>query len=320
MKKTSVFSILVIFVSILMAGCSLESSDGDKFLRIGTASMGGNFFPLGSAISQIITNNVDGYNGSAQATGGSAENANFLESKEIELALIQSGTLREAYNGTDSFEGRPIKSIRGITSIYFNEFHILVRKDSGIEKVEDIKGKRVAVGPVASGIEINTNQLLSQYGITPDDYSAFHGTRQEATEALQTGRVDVHIYGTGVGSSQVSELMRTGDIKLIPMTQEAIDTMIDEFPDFGSSVIPAGSYEGQDADILTVAGSSLLVTREDMPEDDIYNIIKTLFEHKEELISHHQYFHQMNEETATLGMSVPLHPGAEKYLKEIGVK
>lgn len=321
MKKGFVILMLLSMVlGLFLTACSTEGAGENKFMRIGTASMGGNFFPLGSAISTVVTDRVDGYLGSAQATGGSAENANFIGSKDIELALIQSGTLREAYTGTGKFEGRAVKNMRGITSIYFNEFHILVRKDSGITSVEDIRGKKVAVGPAAGGIEINTNQLLQQYGITPEDYSAVHGTRQEATDGLKTGQVDVHIYGTGVGSSQVSELLRTGDVKIIPMDTDKIEMMITEFPDFGPTIIPAGTYEGQDEDIHTVAGSSLLVAREDLSEEDVYNVIKALYDNKEDLVSAHQYFKQMNVETATIGMSIPLHPGAEKYLNEMSNK
>jgi uncharacterized protein len=322
MKKSSLIGVvIIIMLSLLLSACSSSSEangSGEKFLRIGTASMGGNFFPLGSAISTIISDHVNGYVGSAQATGGSAENANFLGTKEVELALVQSGTLREATTGTGSFDGRKIENMRGLTSIYFNEFHILVRKDADINSIEDIKGKKVAVGPAASGIEINTNQLLKQYGITPDDYNAVHGTRQEATDGLQTGQVDVHIYGTGVGSAQVSELLRTGEIKLLPMSQDAIDKMIEEYPDFGAAVIPAGTYENQEEDIPTVAGSSVLVAHDEVDEEVVYNVMKQLYENKEDLISAHQYFKQMNTETATNGMVVELHPGAEKYLKEVG--
>lgn len=324
MKKLFSLGIIgILLISALLSGCSSSESGGSgdrEFLRIGTASMGGNFFPLGAAIAQLVNDEVEGYNASAQATGGSSENANFLESGDLELALIQSGSLKDAYDGLDKFEGRAIKSMRGITAIYFNSFHILVRKDAGIETVEDLRGKKIAVGPVGGGIEVNTNKLLEQYGITIDDYNAVHGTRAEATEGLKTGSVDVHVYGTGIGSAQISELMRTGDIKLIPMDQEIIDAMVADNPDFGAGLIPAGTYEGQDQDIQTVRGSSLLVTTEDVSEELVYEITKTIFENLETLQGHHQYFKQTNVNDATNGMPIPLHPGAEKYLKEVGAK
>ncbi|MBV1756390.1 MAG: TAXI family TRAP transporter solute-binding subunit [Dethiosulfatibacter sp.] len=321
--------LIVALVGGITVGCSQptdtsssEATSGKEevsFIRIASASMGGNFFPLGSALAQMINQKIEGLNASAQATGGSAENCSFIDQKEVELALVQSATLRQAYEGTDGFEGRPVESIRGITAIYFNEFHILVTESSGVEKIEDLRGKRIAVGPVGGGIEINTNQILSVYGITPSDYTPVYGTRAEATEGLKINSVDCHIYATGLGSAQITELMGTGKIKLIPIDEDKIESLTAGNPEFGPSLIPTDTYENQPSDLTTIAGSSLLVTREDMSEEIIYEITKAIFENSEYLESFHQYFKQTRQETAQIGMTPPLHPGAEKYFKEIGV-
>jgi hypothetical protein len=317
--------LLVLAMIFSLAACGQQKETGKpadsgkkQFLRIGTASMGGNFFPLGSAIAQLINDKIPGVNASAQATGGSAENCNFLEQGEVELALVQSETLGDAYNGVESFKGHAIKSLRGITSIYFNQFHILVRKDSGINTVADMKGKRIAVGPMAGGIEINTDKILQAYGITKNDYKPIYGTREEATEFLKTNRADVHIYATGLGSSQITDLMSTGDIKLISLEEDKIKAIIEKNPIFGRDIIPKGTYKNQDTDIVTVVGGSLLVTTDKMPEDVIYKVTKTIFENKETLVTAHKYFKQTDAKTATRSMATPLHPGAEKYLKEVG--
>jgi len=168
------------------------------------------------------------------------------------------------------------------------------------------------------GIEVNTNKLLTAYGITPQDYTPIYGTRAEATEYLKTGRVDSHIYGTGLGSSQITELMLTGDIKLLPLETDKMLAIAKTNPEFGKSKIPAGTYPNQDKEIPTIAGSSLFVTTEDMPEDLVYNVTKAIFSNIEYLQSFHKYFKQTTVEEATVGMAPPLHKGAEKYFKEIG--
>ncbi len=315
-------SVLMVLLMAVMAGCggSDAAKSGTakaKFLRIGTASMGGNFFPLGSALAQLINDKVPGAKASAQATGGSAENCNFLEQGELELALVQSETLSDAYKGTGKFKDRPIKKMRGITSIYFNSFHILVRKDSGINDITDIRGKRVAVGPIAGGIEINHNKILSTFGVNKTDYKPIYGTREEASEFLKTNRADVHIYATGKGSSQITDLMSTGDIKLLNLSNEQIKKLIARYPDLGTSTIPKNTYKNQDSDIHTVVGGTLFVTTDKMSTDLIYNITKAIFENKKNLETAHKYFKETNSKTATESMSIPLHPGAEKYLKEI---
>jgi TRAP transporter TAXI family solute receptor len=319
--------LLVVLVGTLFAGCAQkqqqpqdgdQAKEGPKFLRIASASMGGNFFPLGSALAQMINEKIDGLNASAQATGGSAENCTFIGQNEVELALVQSAPLREAYEGIRGFDGRPVKNMRGITAIYFNEFHVMVRNDRGIEKIEDLKGKKIAVGPIGGGIEVNSNLLLSAYGITPEDYTPVYGTRNEAVEGLKTGEVDCHIYETGVGSAQVTDAMLSGKVKILPLSDDRIEALTKDNPEFGRSVIPAGTYKGQDQDIPTIAGSSLFVAREDLPEEMVYQITKTLFENLDYLKSFHNYFAQTKPETATVGMATPLHPGAEKYLKEVG--
>ncbi len=321
-------TVLMLFaiVGVLSVGCTQQqaSEDGEpkaeaKFMRIGSASMGGNFFPLGSALAQMINEKIDNLNASAQATGGSAENCTFLGQKEVELALVQSAPLREAYEGIRGFEGRPVENMRGITAIYFNEFHVMVRNDRGIEKIEDLKGKKVGVGPVAGGIEINTNMILAAHGITPDDYTAIYGTRNEAVEGLKTGEIDCHVYATGIGSAQVTDAMLSGKVKILPLSNDKIEALTADNPEFGSSVVPAGTYKNQDEEIPTIAGSSLLVAREDISEEIVYEITKSIFENIDYLQTFHNYFAQTKPETATIGMATPLHPGAEKYFKEMGI-
>ncbi|MBN2286310.1 MAG: TAXI family TRAP transporter solute-binding subunit [Tissierellales bacterium] len=329
-KRLVVVIMLVSLLSVIITGCSqpqpstsgnesIEPKVEKQFLRIGSASMGGNFFPLASALAQMINEKIENVNASAQATGGSAENCNFIGQGEVELALVQSATLREAYEGFGGFEGRPIENMRGITAIYFNEFHILVRNDAGINTVEDLRGKKIAVGPIGGGIEVNTNQILAAHGISPEDYTAVYGTRAEATEGLKTGGVDCHIYATGIGSAQIAELMLTDKIKLLPITSDKIELLTKDNPEFGASVIPAATYKNQDEELSTIAGSSLFIASSELSEDTVYEITKAIFEDLEYLQTFHNYFTQTRPETARSGMAVPLHPGAEKYFKEVGI-
>lgn len=320
-RRTILVVLCIALVAAVMVGCAprIETPAAPKFIRLGTASMGGAFYSMGNALAQTLNEKMKGINASAQATGGSAENCNFLQQGELELGMVQSATVNDAYNGKGQFNGRAIKDLRGLTSLYFMHFHVIVRDDAKVNTIADLKGKSIAVGPIGGGIEINTNHLLALYGIAPTDYKAVYGTTAEAVEVVKLGNADAFVYATGIGSAQVTDLLSGGGIKLLAMDADKVAEAVQKHPDFGSSVIPANTYRGQEKEIPTIAGAAILLTTVKMSEADAYNTVKTIFENNAHLVTFHQFFKETKPETATVAMPIPLHPGAEKYLKEKGI-
>lgn len=289
-----------------------------RFVRIGTASMGGAFFPMGNALAQLLTEKMPGVRSSSQSTGGSAANARMLARKELELALIQSATLTEASRGEGQFKDGAIGDIRAITAIYFMPFHVIVRQDANVNTVSDLKGKRIGVGPIGSGIEVNSLLLLRAYGIGPRDFQAIHQSQQETFEGLKTGAVQAHIYATGAGSAQITDIMLSGRHKIVPIDQDKIAQITQTNPEFGKFIIKRNTYPNQNYDIPTMAGSAVLVARADIDDENIYRITKIIFENLPFLVERHAYFAETTLEDATVGIVVPLHPGAARYLREVG--
>lgn len=292
------------------------SSGSDiKMWRIGTASMTGNFYTMGSAMAQMITNKIDGVEGAAQATGGSADNCFLLQDKEIDLALSQSATVKEAVDSKNAFEGVKIETMRGVGVLYIMQFHVVVNNKSGIKTIPEIAGKKVAVAQMGGGVEVNANILLNEFGVT--DYTPIYGTMGEAIEAVKTGEADALIYATSVGAANITDALNSGNCSLIGMTEQEAKAITAKRSEFGYAVIPAGTYQGQSSDIHTFAGSALILTRDDISEDSVYKFTKAFYENNDYLVSQNAIFKGSSPENAMIGMCVPLHPGAEKYLKEV---
>lgn len=302
--------------AVSSAAPTASSGTDIKMWRIGTASMTGNFYTMGSALAQMITDKIDGTEGAAQATGGSADNCFLLQDKEIDLALSQSATVKEAVEGKSAFEGAKIETMRGIGVLYIMDFHVVVNNKSGIKTIPEISGKKVAVAQMGGGVEVNANILLSEFGVT--DYTPIYGTMGEAIDAVKTGEADALIYATSVGAANITDALNSGNCTLIGMTEEEAKAIAAKRSEFGYTVIPAGTYQGQDGDIHTFAGSALLLTREGISDESVYNFTKAFYENNEFLVSQNAIFKGSLPENAMIGMCVPLHPGAEKYLKEVG--
>lgn len=317
MKSKSIVR-LFLFTILFILLLSLPLLAKEIFIRTGTSSVGGGFYQIGNTITQLGNRVLKDYNFTA-VTGGSVKNCYNLDKKEIELGIVQSATLQDAWTGKGSFDGEPIKSLRWITAIYPMPFHVLVNLKSGISSIDDFKGKRVDIGPVGGGIEVNAKKLLAFYNISFDDLNIQRFGRSEVSEALKTGRSEAHIWATNAPNAMISDMIHSKKVGLIGIEPEKIDEIVKELPAFAKVVIPAGTYEGYNNDIPVIAPVGSLLTYADMDEETIYKITKTLFENVEFLKDRLNYFNSFKIENSLNGMTIPLHPGAEKYYKEISL-
>jgi hypothetical protein len=302
-------------VCVLFA--AVPATAADVFVRIGTSSVGGGFYLIGNTIAQLGTQEMKDVNFTA-VTGGSIKNCINLGTKEVELAMVQSSTVNDAWHGTGSFE-QPIKTLRYVTAIYPMPAHILVNLDAGIKSIADFKDKKVDYGPVGGGIEVNTREFMSIYGLADEHVKIVRFGRAEVAESLKVGDSQAHIWTTNAPNAQVTDMIRSGKVGLIGIEADKMQEIVEKFPYYAPAMIPGGVYEGYDQPVRVVAAIGSLLTYEDMPEEVIYNITKMLHSNAAFLKERLNYFNDFSLELALAGMSVPLHPGAKKFYVEVGL-
>jgi TRAP transporter TAXI family solute receptor len=315
MRKKGLLITGILFLTLVFSTVAFAE---DIFIRIGTSSVGGGFYQIGNTIAQLGNRKMDGYNFTA-VTGGSVKNSINLGKKDIELGMVQSATLMDAWNGTGSFEGKPVKELRFVTAIYPMPFHILVNTKADIESVADFKGKRIDYGPIGGGIEVNARRVFDVYGISDEDVDIQRFGRSEVSEALKTGRSEGHMWATSVPNAMVTDMVRSGNVGLIGLEEDKIREIAEKYSAYAPAVVPGGVYEGYDEDIPVVAAVGTLLTYADMDEDVVYEITKTLHENTDFLKERLNYFKNFGLEIALDGMVCPLHPGAKKYYVEQGI-
>ncbi|PKP61985.1 C4-dicarboxylate ABC transporter substrate-binding protein [Candidatus Atribacteria bacterium HGW-Atribacteria-1] len=309
--------LLVILALILTLSCMNISAEVKRF-TLATGGVAGTYYPIGGAIANIITKFVPGVELTAESTGASVANLKMAGQGEVDFLMGASNTTFAAFSGEEPFD-KAVKNIRGITALYPETFQFIVRKDSGIKSFSDLKGKRVVVGAPGSGTERTANLVLNMYGITYDDLTPEFLSFAEGVTALKDRTVDCAIVGAGVPTAAVIDAAASMDIFLIPIDKEIYEKYSKDYPFLGSNIIPAGLYKGVDEDIFTVASPALLSVREDISEEVVYEVTKAIFEHLDILAETHAQGKNIKLENALNGMSIPLHPGAERYYKEKGI-
>jgi TRAP transporter TAXI family solute receptor len=273
-----------------------------------------------NAIAQLINEKWYGHKAASQATQGSSENITLMMEGELDAAQAQASTMTEALNGTGAFEGNPIEfEFRSLATVQFNVIHCLVHESTKAATPADLKGKRVGVGPVAGAHDTAANLLFKSYGLTYDDIIPIYGSVSENMEALKVGQIDAQIYCTPPPSSSVNDLFSTGKISLLGMSKEMAEKIDSDNDHQGVYIIPAGTYTGQTEDVYSVGTPTLFFVPATMDEEWAYQFTKLIFENNEYLMGFHNNFSLTIPENVNAGRCIPMHAGAVRYLKEVGV-
>jgi TRAP transporter TAXI family solute receptor len=290
----------------------------ETFINILTGGTSGVYYPLGVALSQIYTDNIPDARPSVQSTKASVENLNLLQEGKGEIAFTLGDSLALAVAGNTEvgFAG-PLDKLRTVAAIYPNYVQVVASEESGIKTLADLKGKRLSVGAPASGTELNARAILAAAGLTYDDlgqveYLPF----AESVELMKNRQLDATLQSAGLGVASIRDLASSIPIVIVEVPADIVEKAGSPYM---AASIPAGTYEGQDADVATATVQNYLVTHSDVPDDVVYQMTKTLFEHLDDMVAAHQAAKAIKLEEAAKSPPAPLHPGAERYYKEAGV-
>ncbi len=312
MKKLIIISASLFLIVI---GCSKSANKNYVFATGGTS---GTYYSFGGVIANLWNNNIEGMNVTAQSTGASAENLRLINRGEADLAFVQNDVMDYAYNGTDMFEGEVLSNFSAILTLYPEVVQIAATKSSGIRSIADFKGKRVSVGDAGSGVEFNAKQILEAYGLTFDDIRKSSLSFKESSDGLQNGTLDACFIVAGVPNAALQELSLSTDIVLVPVGNTQIRELTSQYKYYTEVDIPAGTYNGVNTDTKAVAVKATIAVNNNIPEEEVYNMIKTLFDKQSDLSLAHAKGNELDIKDAPRGVSIPFHPGAVKYYEELG--
>ncbi|ETX30580.1 TAXI family TRAP transporter solute-binding subunit [Roseivivax isoporae] len=293
-------------------------AQAQNFVNVLTGGTSGVYYPLGVGLSNIYGENIDQVRTQVQSTKASVENLNLLQDGRGEIAFALGDSVAAAWEGdADAGFPEPLDKLRGIAAIYPNYIQLVALEDSGATTLADLSGMGVSVGAPASGTELNARAILGAAGMSYDDlgkteYLPF----AESVELMKNRQLDATLQSAGLGVASIRDLSTSVPITVLEIPAEIAETL---GAPYQAATIPAGTYDGQDADVPTVAISNYLVTHSDVTEEMAYQMTKLLFENIETLTSSHQAAAQIALENALDGMPVPLHPGAERYYREQGL-
>jgi TRAP transporter TAXI family solute receptor len=274
-------------------------------------------------LAQLISNTVviNGNKMSATAETGNASvaNATLLGREGIESAFVAADILDAAYKGEKQFDGKAIKNLRALGALYPETVQLVVRAGAGIKTFADIKGKSVSSGSPGSGQWQLLGDLLEAYGMKREDVKEDYSSFSQSVEKIKDGNLDASLITAGTPTASVTELANFHDIAIVPLTGPAIDKLRQVQPYYVKAILPANTYKGQTADVQTLAVRAIWATHQGLDETEAYEVVKALYENTATLAQVHVKGKEISLETATESVSIPFHPGAERYYREKGI-
>lgn len=306
----------------IVAGAALSvaplSAQAEQFINILTGGTSGVYYPLGVALSKVYADGIDGARTQVQATKASVENLNLLQQGKGELGLALGDSVKFAWEGNeDAGFKAPLDKLRGIAAVYPNYIQIAASAESGVTSLADLAGKGLSVGAAKSGTELNARAILDAAGMSYADlgkveYLPF----AESVELMKNRQLDATLQSAGLGVASLKDLGTTQAIEIVSIPADIAEKL---GAPYIAATIPAGTYQGQDEDVPTVAVVNFLVTHDGVDEETAYQMTKLLFENLETLAAAHNAAAAIDLQKAIEGMPIPLHPGAERYYREQGL-
>lgn len=321
-------------VLVLALGVGTGSAQEMKFFRIGTGGAGGTYYPIGGLIAQCISSppgsrpcdeggscGVPGLVAIAQSANGSVANINAIKSGVLESGFSQSDVAYWAYTGTGIYEGKgAVEELRAMANLYPETIHLVARKGAGIKSVKDLKGKRVSLDEPGSGTIVDARIILEAYGLTEKDVKADYIKPNPSIDKIKDNQLDAFFIVAGYPIGAVVELASSVGAELVPINGPEADALVKKYGFFAKDVIPAGSYENiGETESLSVGAQWVVSAKVD--DELVYQIMKALWNDKSRALldKGHAKGKLITSETALDGVGIKLHPGAERFYKEVGL-
>ncbi|MCL2007683.1 MAG: TAXI family TRAP transporter solute-binding subunit [Treponema sp.] len=311
-----------------LPGCSRGSRAENRtertqtvFLNFPTANMGGAVFTIGAALANIWNENIDGLLVSAEASNGGIQNLGLMASGDAHVSVAVTSIITEQKQGIGVFSGRQYEGVRILSALYSNYNQIVVDASTGIRTLNDVAGRRFAPGAPGSTTEVETRLHMTAAGMSyPDDIRAQFVGFSEAVDLMRNRQLDGVWVQAGIPTAAVSEMYLTAGGTLISMDAELVRKMTTDYSWYNHAYIPAGTYEGQNEDIRTTSITITLIIDEKLSDDLVYEMTRVLWENIERLKTSHSALRDVTLEHSVQNLAgLPLHPGSERYYREMGL-
>jgi TRAP transporter TAXI family solute receptor len=321
MKKFLLSFLLILVLFTFSANAfttSEEQSYKDVFINVSTSSPGGGWYPFGGAMGAIWEKYLPGITVTVQTSAGSPHNLMLLEQKMAEIAFLTPDIVYLKYEGIGDFEGKAYRDMRTLYNIMGGPVYLVVSEDLPIKTPLDLRGKRVAIGPLGgTSVNIAAEALFDVYGLKEGDMSFFRGGRMDRAEALKDGRVDAGIFMVNLGSAVMIDLLASG-FRIVPITNEYVEKIVEKYPYYVGFTITKDSYNLPE-DINSIGVIPLIACDASFDEDLAYMLTKTYFEHLDEIVEMYPPAKGFSIEDGIRSIVVPLHRGSEKFFMEKGL-
>jgi len=308
---------------LLVAAAGLAVATGaaaqQKFINVLTGGQAGVYYPLGVALSQVYGKALPDAKATVQSTKASVENLNLLQAGRGELAFTLGDSLSDAWRGIeDAGYKTKLDKLRAVAGIYSNYVQIVASADSGIKTLADLKGKRISVGAPRSGTELNARAILKAAGMSYSDFSKVeYLSFAESVELMKNRQLDVTLQSAGLGVASIRDLSTSIKILVVPIPADVVAKVGDAA--YSAGTIPANTYTGQTEAVPTAAIKNFLVTHVGLSSDVVYAMTKATFDNLDTLVAAHSAAKGIVRDEAIKSLPVPLHPGAERYYREVGL-
>lgn len=292
-------------------------------LSIATGGTGGVYYPMGGGLAAVLSKHVAGMSATAEVTGGSVDNLNLINSGKPYLAFTMADAAKDALVGDGKFKGKQV-DLKTLLVLYPNRMHVVTVEATGIKSMKDLKGKRISTGSPGSATEVMAFRLLEAAGLDKDkDVKRERLSVSESVNAIKDRKIEAFFWVGGLPTAAVTDLANSPGMKISLIDHAAeVDAMNKKYGNlYFKDVIPKATYSGMPKDNQIASVANILVVNGNMPEKQAYDIVKAVFDNKEELVRTHQEYATLSvADQKTASTPIPFHPGAIKYLNEKGVK